>query len=90
MTPVRFAQANVEMQAPAGQEESVHPLWCWRGEHANGMPCFISAWRPTPEELVKLNLGEPIFLSILSGALPPHALTVDNPLEQPTKEEEET
>jgi hypothetical protein len=89
MNPVRFAQANVEMQAPPGQEESVHPLWCWRGQFADGEPGFVSAWRPTREELVKLNLGEPLFLTILGSGLPPHLLTVDNPLEPPTKEEGE-
>ena len=89
MIPVRFAQANIEMQPPPGEEENVHTLWCWRGTYGDGTPGFVSAWRPTPEELVRLNLGEPIFLSILGASLPPHVFTLYNPLEpQPTKEEE--
>lgn len=36
----------------------------------------ISAWRPTPEELVKINMGENIYLHICGPTMPPVALTV--------------
>jgi hypothetical protein len=45
----------------------------------------ITAWRPTMQELIRLNLGEPLYLGIaMSGNMPPVFLTVDNPF---TKEE---
>ena len=78
MIPQRFANANIEMQAPKG-DDNCNPLWCHRGQYPDGTPCFISAWRPTPAELVKINLGEPIWLHVVSGALPPTLMTMDDP-----------
>ena len=32
---------------------------------------FISAWLPTPDELVRLNAGEPVYLSVWGNGHPP-------------------
>ena len=32
---------------------------------------FISAWVPTPDELVRLNAGEPVYLSVWGNGHPP-------------------
>ena len=32
---------------------------------------FISAWMPTPDELVRLNAGEPVYLSVWGNVHPP-------------------
>ena len=32
---------------------------------------FISAWMPTPDELVRLNAGEPVYLSVWGNGHPP-------------------
>lgn len=45
----------------------------------NGKPVVVTAWRPSAEELVKINLGEPIFLSLWGGAMQPALVTADNP-----------
>lgn len=39
-------------------------------------PCYMSQWRPTPEELALLNKGEPIRLLISGTSLPPVAMWV--------------
>lgn len=77
MIPQRFSEANSVRRAPPGME-NCNDLHLY----SDAEQC-ISAWRPTPEELVKINLGEPVFLwVIMGGDMPPVALTVGSPFEQ--------
>lgn len=39
-------------------------------------PAFMSEWSPTPDELDRLNMGEPIRLLVSGNGLPPMALWV--------------
>lgn len=39
-------------------------------------PAFMSEWRPTEEELARLNKGEPVRMLISGNGLPPVALWV--------------
>ena len=48
----------------------------------------ITAWRPTPEELVKINLGEPVYLMIVGATMPPVSVTADNPFTPQLEEQE--
>lgn len=41
----------------------------------------ITAWRPTPQELVQINLGNPIWLYCIGATMPPVAIVTDNPWE---------
>lgn len=77
MIPQRFAQANVMMRPPPGMEASVEPVHAFHGAGR-----VVTAWRPTPEELVRLNLGEPLYLTILGQGMPPVALMVESPFEE--------
>jgi len=86
MTPVRFAQCNFVMTAPHGMD-NCYDLQVCKTFYPDGTPAIISAWRPTPEELVKLNLGEPLFLSLMGETMPPAALTMQNPFENTPIEE---
>ena len=83
MTPVRFAQCNIVMQAPKDMSEccDVH---AYRDEQY-----CITAWRPSPEELVKLNLGEPVYLTCWGGGMPPVSLSADDPFVNPKEESEQ-
>lgn len=47
---------------PPGLEEMVG----WLHLFSNGR-CNVSAWKPTPEELARLNAGESLFVSVMSG-----------------------
>lgn len=77
MNAVRFAEVNTVRTAPPGMD-NCHDVHCY----ADRELC-ITAWRPTPEELVKLNLGEPLFLWVfMGGAMPPVALTVESPFQK--------
>ncbi|WLJ71077.1 hypothetical protein [Sphingomonas phage Kimi] len=50
---------------PPGLEEMVG----WLHVFSNGH-CVVSAWKPTPEQLERLNAGESVFLSVMSGMIP--------------------
>lgn len=80
MNPQRFPQANTVMLAPKGMDNCSDVHAC-RTECA-GAAVTVTAWRPSPEELVKINLGEPIFLMIWMQGMPPVLVTADNPFEQ--------
>jgi hypothetical protein len=78
MTPFKFPESNVAFGPPADLEESqVLTIHGWRG-HAggscDGIELVVVAHLPTPEDLARLNAGEPIFISMLGG-LAPHFLT---------------
>ena len=57
-----FEGSNIHMGPPPGLEEMVG----WLHVFSNGA-CNVSAWRPSPEELARLNAGESLFVSVMSG-----------------------
>lgn len=63
MTPFEFPGCNVNAAPPPGFEEMIAPLI---GFH-NGRT-WVTAWHPTPEDLAKLNAGEPVYVSVMSGS----------------------
>lgn len=78
MTPTKFPQANTVFGPPEDLAESqcmkIHAfLGNVHGGSVDGSPIVVVAWLPTHEELNALNMGQPIFLSVLGG-LPPHFL----------------
>ena len=62
-SPVDFEGANIHAAPPAGYEEMIG----WLHVFHNGATC-VSAWKPDAEELARLNAGEPIFISVMSGS----------------------
>lgn len=85
MIPQRFAESNRVMTPPPG----------WREEQCFDVHAFadgnqvVTCWRPTPEELMKLNLGEPVWLVIWGGTMPPVCVTADRPFVEPGPAEDE-
>lgn len=39
-------------------------------------PCFMSEWVPTPDELERLNAGQPVRMLLVGNSLPPASLWV--------------
>lgn len=88
MTPVHFEQANVTFGPPPDLAESqCGALSAFRGTvetgSVDGVPVIVTAWRPDARELERINAGAPIFLTFLSGGLPPHMATTS--FEEATK-----
>jgi hypothetical protein len=57
-----FEGANVHAAPPPGYEEMIGWLHCFH----NGQAC-VSAWKPSPEDLEKLNAGQSVFISVMTG-----------------------
>lgn len=53
-----------------------------RYDEVDGIPCVVSAWKPTPFELAKLIAGAPVTLWVCGTTMPPVSLQVG---EMPTK-----
>jgi hypothetical protein len=86
MTPQRFAASNIVMTAPKDME-NCNDVHAYRGKTPDGELVTITAWSPTPEERVKIALGEPVWLWIYGGAMPPVIVSGDDPFQQPTNPE---
>lgn len=78
MNAYRFPESNTVMRAPANMPDCAD-IHAFIGDTEKREPIVITAWKPTPEELVKINLGEPVYLFIWGQAMPPVALTMENP-----------
>lgn len=75
MTPIRFKESNVVMKRPLSMSEEQ----CFDVHAFQNGEQVITAWRPTPEELVKINLGEPIWLCLIGPTMQPALVTADYP-----------
>lgn len=81
MIPQRFANANTVMRAPADMPDCAD-IHAWAGQVPGGQPVTITCWRPSPEEQVRLALGEPVYLWIYGQGMPPVALGTQDPWEK--------
>lgn len=79
--PVDFEGSNIIMHKPESMTD----------EECGSMPAYVEldilyrpikylvAWQPNREDLIELNKGKPVFISMSTGALPPHQLfTIDD------------
>jgi hypothetical protein len=75
--PGRIAGANIDFGKPSDWDDTAHcatlPV---RQAICDGAPVMISAWHPTPDELVQLNAGESVHLMIWGTSHPVVALGV--------------
>lgn len=79
MTPQNFDEANQVFSPPKDLDESqCISIPAFVGEvksgSVDGVPLVVVAWRPTSEELDRLNAGCAIFLTMIGG-LAPHYLS---------------
>lgn len=80
MTPVTFPEATHQFRPPPDLEESqCHTIHAYSGTvdrgSLEGSYIVVTAWKPTPQEIMKIRAGRPIFLTCI-GSLPPHMLTM--------------
>lgn len=78
MHPTHFEGA-VEIGKPRNMtDEECSSIWAAHGIDDAGFPFFITAWKPSYEDLQALQRGEPIYIKTISNGLPPMLLfTVD-------------
>lgn len=79
MIPCDFPESNVVAGVMADYEHESHVrslrayVGTMDGGPLDGVDIVVTAWKPTLEELARLNSGAPVFLSCIGG-LPPHFL----------------
>lgn len=85
MMPVTFDHANFTFgKPPSMTEEQCASLHVWKGtapidDRGTLMPCIISKWQPSKEDIEAINKGEGIWLSITGSGMPPVSLFTENP-----------
>lgn len=79
MIPVDFPDSNLVLTAPVDMtDEQCASIPAWYGEGADGIRGFITAWKPSREDLDALNRGEPLYLKVLGDGFPPVAMFTFN------------
>lgn len=78
MQPVEFLGSR-EIKKPAGMtDEECFSVWADSGIDAAQNPYFLTAWKPSYEDLQALNRGEPVYVKTIANGLPPMLLfTID-------------
>jgi len=82
MIPARIFECTRVLGAPPGwtPETSGPCLGLPIRDEINGdLPCMVSAWEPTPDELAALNAGAKVMLRIVGSGHPPVWLYVGDP-----------
>lgn len=77
-----FPESNIVFGPPPDLDATqCAPIPAFRGIIQNGSvdgaPVVVTAWKPTPIELERLNQGHPVFVSFLGHGIPGHMLTTE-------------
>lgn len=74
MHPVEF-EGSIEIKKPGNMtDEQCYSLWATAGIDAAGFPYYMTAWKPSYEDIQAINRGEPVYVKVLGKQLPPMAL----------------
>lgn len=82
MEPGQFKQANFTFTAPKGMEETCGSLNVFRGKDPEGLPCILSKWMVTDEDLERIKKQRYIWLNITGIGMPPVAVFTEWPFEE--------
>lgn len=71
MQPVYFEGAQ-EIKKPTDMtDEDCFSVWASKGVDEAGFPYYLTAWKPSYEDLKSLNDGMPIYIKVIGTGLPP-------------------
>lgn len=72
MNPIEFP-GSTEIKKPASMtDEQCFSVWAFIDKDEEGnVKSFLTAWKPSYEDLQALNRGEPIYIQTLMNRLPP-------------------
>jgi hypothetical protein len=84
MDPIDFPEKNRVYTKPEGwTDEQCSDLPVWVGEvpqHGGSTTsAIISCWKPTAEDIQRIQNGEPVYLMICANAQPPASVFTGNP-----------
>ena len=81
MVPTSFAESNGVLDAPKGMEKDCDPLSVAFAQ-IGSMPCVVSCWKLTADELAEINRTGRVWLLIAGKTMPPVVLTTEKPFHQ--------
>lgn len=74
MQPVNFPGSE-EIKKPLSMtDEQCMSIPAFHGFDQDGFPFFLTAWKPSYEDLQALNRGEPVYVKTITRKLPPMLL----------------
>lgn len=76
MNPIKFPGSVYIGKPEEMPEEHCSGIWAAHDTDVNGYPFFLTAWKPSLEELRFLVAGQPIYVKTIASGLPPMALFV--------------
>lgn len=76
MRPTQHSSNTRVLGAPKGWDQGELPCGAIAITDvvASGVPCVVTYWRPSAEELAELNAGGLVSLSVVGKTMPPMAL----------------
>lgn len=74
MIPVSFPGSNEIKKPPTMTDEECMSVWAINGVDSSGFPYFVTAWKPSYEDIESIKKGEPIYVKIVCQRLPPMLL----------------
>ncbi|HRQ17715.1 MAG TPA: hypothetical protein PL085_11605 [Agriterribacter sp.] len=84
MLPTTFEGSNFVFTKPADMtDEQCSDLPVYKGHDAAGMPCIISCWKFSKEDLEEVQRTGCIYLAVTGHGTPPVSLFTENPFVQP-------
>jgi len=81
MIPINFPKSNINFTPPTGEEGNCEAMRGQRGHITGGAydghPVVVVAWQPSPEDVVAIQKGAPIFVTLFQPTLPVHVVSTD-------------
>jgi len=78
MRPIEF-EGSSEVQKPEDMtDEQCLSIWAFNGVDDQGLPFYLTAWKPSFEDLQAMNRGEPIWVKTITNGLPPMSIFTVN------------
>lgn len=75
MLPVDFEGTNIELTKPQGwADEKCMSVRAYKGVDTDGIPFYLTAWKPNREDIEAINAGRPIMLKVCGNSTPPVAM----------------
>ena len=74
MQPVEFEGSRMIQKPENMTDNQCMAAWCITGIDVEGFPYYVTAWKPSYEDLQALNRGEPIYVKVIGNGLPPMAI----------------
>jgi len=74
MQPVEFPGSREIKKPESMTDEECMSIWAISSHDMENDPWFITAWKPSYEDMQALSCGEPIYIKTIARGLPPMAL----------------